>query len=141
MGGAEVLARLAGRRVLVVGDAMLDEYVRGTVRRISQEAPVPVLDLERIDHGPGGAANAAANAAGLGAEALLVAVAGEDEAAPLLRAALAARGVKASLLADPSRPTTRKTRIVAQGQQLARVDREERSPRRSRPGTPAPASR
>ena len=57
MGGAEVPARLHGRRVLVAGDAMLDEYVRGSVRRISQEAPVPVLESSRTDRGPGGAAN------------------------------------------------------------------------------------
>jgi D-beta-D-heptose 7-phosphate kinase/D-beta-D-heptose 1-phosphate adenosyltransferase len=128
MGGREVLERAAGRRVLVVGDVMLDEYLHGSASRVSQEAPVLVVEYGGRSHGPGGAANAAANAASLGASATLAGVVGEDEAAGHLRAALAGLGVHASLLADGARPTTTKTRVMARGQQVVRIDRESRVP-------------
>lgn len=124
-----VLDRIPGRRVLVVGDVMLDEYVWGSVRRVSQEAPVPVVELQRRTRVPGGAANSAANAAGLGGEVYLVGVAGDDEAGRHLRDALEA-GVIATngLLAVADRPTTTKTRIIAHGQQVVRVDHEQAGP-------------
>jgi D-beta-D-heptose 7-phosphate kinase/D-beta-D-heptose 1-phosphate adenosyltransferase len=124
-----LLDRLAGRQVLVVGDVMLDEYLWGSAWRISPEAPVPVVDLDRHNFVPGGAANAAANAAGLGAAVALVGVVGEDGAAERLRSALTAHRVRAEgLVAVPGRPTTAKTRIIAHGQHIVRVDHEERGP-------------
>jgi D-beta-D-heptose 7-phosphate kinase/D-beta-D-heptose 1-phosphate adenosyltransferase len=125
---AEVVARIPGRRVLVVGDVMLDEYLFGDVRRISPEAPVPVVELRRRADGPGGAASAAANCAGLRCRALLAGVVGDDEAGRRLREALLARGVATEgLLVDGRRPTTAKTRVIAHGQQVVRVDQEDRS--------------
>jgi D-beta-D-heptose 7-phosphate kinase/D-beta-D-heptose 1-phosphate adenosyltransferase len=124
-----LLTRLPGRRVLVIGDVMLDEYVHGAVRRISPEAPVPVVELHERAFVPGGAANTAANVAGLGAEAVLAGVAGDDEAGRRLREALAAEGVCLDgLFADQARPTTTKTRIVAHGQQMLRIDHERHAP-------------
>ena len=123
--GAELLAAMAGRRVVVLGDAMLDRYVAGEVRRISPEAPIPVLRARERREVAGGAANAALNVASLGGQAVLVAAVGRDEAAAALRAALA--GVETSFVEAP-RPTTVKTRFVAGGQQMLRLDEEEAGP-------------
>ena len=123
--GAELLAAIAGQRVVVLGDAMLDRYIAGEVRRISPEAPIPVLRARERREVAGGAANAALNVASLGGQAVLVAAVGRDEAAAGLRAALA--GVEARLVEAP-RPTTVKTRFVAGGQQMLRLDEEEAGP-------------
>lgn len=126
--------RLAGRRILVVGDVILDEYLFGKAERLSREAPVPVLAFERRDLIPGGAANPAANITRLGSHAVQVGVVGADENAPLLRDLLATRGIDpAGLVSDPSRPTTTKTRVMATmglrfPQQVARLDRIARHP-------------
>ena len=123
----EVVANWRGRRVLVVGDVMLDEYIWGGVRRISPEAPVPVVELQERTWVPGGAGNAAANAASLGAVVELVGVIGADEPGQRLAAGLAAAGVDvAGLVVDADRPTTTKTRIMARQQQLLRLDHEDR---------------
>ncbi|BCS34653.1 hypothetical protein TBR22_A38810 [Luteitalea sp. TBR-22] len=116
----------AGRRVLVVGDVMLDHFLFGRVQRLSPEAPVPIVEYARDEYRPGGAANVATNLAALGAVVHLVSVVGEDEAADRLRTGLARAAVAAdSLVVDPTRPTTRKLRIVTQRQQqVARVDFE-----------------
>ena len=112
-------------RVAVLGDVMLDEFLWGKVARISPEAPVPVVAVERQSFHLGGAANVAGNLRALGGSAVLAGVVGDDAAAELLREALDRAGVVAHLLAaDPGRPTTMKTRIVAQGQQVVRADRE-----------------
>ena len=125
----DVLTRFPGKCVLIVGDVMLDEYIWGEVRRVSPEAPVPVVELQRQTYVPGGAANAAANVASLGGRALLGGVVGDDTQAGLLREASSRRGVEGDgLLNDPDRPTTTKTRVIAHNQQVLRVDREERSP-------------
>ncbi|MEZ4400166.1 MAG: D-glycero-beta-D-manno-heptose-7-phosphate kinase [Kofleriaceae bacterium] len=124
----ELVDSLRGHRVVVVGDVMIDEYLRGEVHRISPEAPVPVLDLRATEHRLGGAANTAHNLAVLGAQVTLVGVVGADDGAALLTAALSAAGITTHLVADPSRPTTRKTRLVAGGHQIARVDAERRAP-------------
>jgi len=125
----DALPDFAGKRILVVGDVMLDEYVWGEVRRVSPEAPVPVVEIRRRTHGPGGAANAAANVVSLGGRATLGGVVGEDRSAEQLREALCECGIKPdALVVDDGRPTTTKTRIVAHGQQLVRVDGEERMP-------------
>ncbi|MGE5174730.1 MAG: D-glycero-beta-D-manno-heptose-7-phosphate kinase [Hyphomicrobiales bacterium] len=119
-----------GRTVLVVGDVILDRYLWGRATRVSPEAPVLVVDVEREELRLGGAGNVADNVRALGATALLFAVVGEDAAAGDLRSLLEARGVTTDggLIADPSRRTTLKTRIVAHHQQVLRADEESRAP-------------
>ena len=119
---------LRGHAVLVIGDVMLDEYLRGEVSRISPEAPVPVLEVRARDRRLGGAANAAANIKALGGAAFLVGVVGKDETADTLGQQLARHEVVGSLVTDLDRPTSRKTRLVAQQQQIVRVDEEKRHP-------------
>jgi D-beta-D-heptose 7-phosphate kinase/D-beta-D-heptose 1-phosphate adenosyltransferase len=123
-----LVERLRGCAVLVVGDVMLDEYLRGDVSRISPEAPVPVLEVKSRDRRLGGAANAAANIKALGGAAFLVGVVGKDETADTLGQQLAKQEIISSLVSDPSRSTSRKTRLVAQQQQIVRVDDEQRHP-------------
>ncbi len=126
---SELLAAFPGRRVLVLGDVMLDEYIWGEVRRISPEAPVVVVEVRRRSFVPGGAANTAANVAALGGRPVLVGVVGADHAAASLREVLARGGTDPDgLVADPARSTTTKSRIVAHNQQVARLDVEERAP-------------
>ncbi len=125
----DLLAAFPGRGVLVLGDVMLDEYIWGEVRRISPEAPVPVVEVRRRQFVPGGAANTAANVAALGGRPLLVSVVGQDHAADLLREVLARNGAEpAGLCVEAARATTIKSRIVAHNQQVARFDVEERAP-------------
>lgn len=125
----ETLSRLSMADVLVLGDVMLDRYAYGTVERISPEAPVPVLHLERIVAAPGGAANVARNGVALGARVTLIGVVGEDAEGADLRAVLTeSTGLEARLIADPARPTTTKVRYVADGQQVMRADRETNAP-------------
>ncbi|MCY7346016.1 MAG: D-glycero-beta-D-manno-heptose-7-phosphate kinase [Pyrinomonadaceae bacterium] len=119
------LEKISQVRVLVIGDVMLDRYWWGNVSRVSPEAPVPIVDLKKISSTVGGAANVAANIAGLGAEAFLVGVVGDDEEADSLLENLAAKNVSTDFLVKSSkRCTTVKTRIIAHHQQLARIDRE-----------------
>lgn len=126
--------RLRGRRVLVVGDVILDEYLIGRPTRMSREAPVPVLEYVERQYIPGGAANPAANIVALGGEAHQIGLIGRDAAAQHLRQALDARGIHTDgLLTCEDRPTTVKTRIMAQmglrfPQQVARVDVVNRQP-------------
>jgi len=117
------------RRVLVVGDVMLDKYVWGSVERISPEAPVPVVQGSRVTHSPGGAANVAMNLVGLGAKATLVGFVGEDEDATSLLVALREAGVSASLVDVPDFPTISKLRILSNNQQLLRLDFEKKGKR------------
>ena len=113
------------QRVMVLGDLMLDEYIRGKVSRISPEAPVPVVRVTSETHVPGGAGNVCANLAALGAQVSVVSVVGTDPAAGHLLADLRARGMDCSgILQDPERPTTQKCRIIGEHQQLLRFDRE-----------------
>jgi rfaE bifunctional protein kinase chain/domain len=119
-----ILARLKGRRILVVGDVMLDEFVWGRVSRISPEAPVPVVEVTRETQSVGGAGNVANNVQALGGQALLVGYVGDDQAGDEVRQALAANGVVSRLVSSPHRATTRKTRIIAHQQQLVRADRD-----------------
>ena len=122
-----VLKSFPGQRILVVGDLMLDEYVWGSVRRISPEAPVPVVEVQRRSHVLGGAANAAANAAGLRATVLVAGIVGSDDTGVRLRSHLAAQGIgqEGVLIAEGRRPTTTKTRIIAHSQQVVRFDHED----------------
>jgi D-beta-D-heptose 7-phosphate kinase/D-beta-D-heptose 1-phosphate adenosyltransferase len=120
---AQLVDAFAGLRVLVVGDAMLDSYLEGESSRISAEAPVPVVSVGAREDVPGGAANAAANAAALGAEAALVSAVGEDGEAEILRAVLAERGVAVDhVVGEPGRATQAKNRVVAGSQILVRFD-------------------
>ena len=123
-----IVSRFSGRRVAVLGDVMVDRYLWGRVERISPEAPVPVVEVERETISLGGAGNVAANLSALGASPALISVRGDDEDGRVLMRELEQRGVRAdSLLADTSRPTTVKTRIVAHSQQIVRADRESRA--------------
>jgi len=123
----ELLDGFSGRRIVVVGDVMLDEYVWGQVNRISPEAPVMVVDAQRYSQVPGGAANVVNNLCALGATASVCGVLGDDDAGGRLADALAAEGAETSgLLSLKDRPTTRKTRIIAHSQQVVRVDHERR---------------
>jgi D-beta-D-heptose 7-phosphate kinase/D-beta-D-heptose 1-phosphate adenosyltransferase len=128
---AELAARMAGRRVVVWGDVMLDEFVWGDVTRISPEAPVPVVNIRRESVRLGGAANVLANLIALGARATVVGVVGRDRAGERLADALDQAGAldaAAGLVADETRPTTTKTRIIAHNQLVVRADREQRVP-------------
>jgi D-beta-D-heptose 7-phosphate kinase/D-beta-D-heptose 1-phosphate adenosyltransferase len=125
----ELLTRIAGRRLAVVGDCMLDRFLWGQVDRISPEAPVPVVRLERESASLGGAANVAANIRALGAEVTLISVCGRDPAADRLRELLAGGGIATDgLVAVDERPTTVKTRVIAHSQQIVRTDREQDDP-------------
>ncbi|MBU1228386.1 MAG: D-glycero-beta-D-manno-heptose-7-phosphate kinase [Proteobacteria bacterium] len=116
--------RLAGRRVMIVGDVMLDHYTFGTVTRISPEAPVPVLQVSDEQYRLGGAGNVARNIVALGGQALIIGVIGSDQDGHVLTGLLKDAGVQTDLVQDDRRRTTRKTRIIAQNQQIVRVDRE-----------------
>ncbi len=120
-----LLAAAPAQRVAVVGDAMLDVYLRGDVERISPEAPVPVVRVRERRAALGGAANVAANVAALGAGVALVATAGRDLAGAQLREMLHAIGADPAGIVDVGRPTTTKTRVLARAQQVVRFDEEE----------------
>ena len=114
-------------RVLVIGDVMLDQFIWGSVARISPEAPVPVVDFQRESFMPGGAANVARNLTALGVSAELFGAVGQDSAAEQLRSLLSEQRIGCrGLVASNSRQTSLKTRIVAQTQQVVRIDRETR---------------
>jgi D-beta-D-heptose 7-phosphate kinase/D-beta-D-heptose 1-phosphate adenosyltransferase len=117
---------MRGKRVLVLGDVMLDEFVWGQVSRISPEAPVPVVRVTGQSFHLGGAGNVAANVRSLGGASALAGAVGKDAGGERVREALAAAGVEPRLVEmGPDRPTTVKTRIVAHGQQVVRADRED----------------
>jgi len=123
---APTRVRLEAARVLVVGDAMLDRYWFGAVERISPEAPVPVVLVQREEERLGGAANVALNVRSLGARATLLTVMGDDEPARVVVRLLQERGVERLLGQDPALRTTIKLRVVGRSQQLLRVDFENR---------------
>ncbi|MER3397853.1 MAG: ribokinase [Chloroflexota bacterium] len=131
---AEIVRSWAGKRVLVVGDVCLDEYLFGRPVRLSREAPVPVLEFTRRQAVPGAAANPALNVVRLGGRAAVVGVVGADETGEALKALLAEAGIDiCGLVTEPGRTTTLKTRILAEGilrfpQQVARLDRLDRQP-------------
>jgi rfaE bifunctional protein kinase chain/domain len=128
----KLLDDLKNIKVLVVGDVMLDRYWWGDVTRISPEAPVPVVRLTRSTVAAGGAANVAANIAGLGAKPLLVGGIGDDSEANLLPDVLKKAGISSDYLVRiPGRPTTIKTRVIAHSQQVTRIDQETDEPLRS----------
>ncbi|MEW6413108.1 MAG: D-glycero-beta-D-manno-heptose-7-phosphate kinase [Candidatus Zixiibacteriota bacterium] len=112
-------------RILILGDVMLDEYLFGTVSRISPEAPVPVVEITSDRYLLGGSANVAANIKALGDEPVLIGTVGEDEASVKLSQLLKERRISGDYVVnDPSRRTTMKTRVIANNQQVVRTDRE-----------------
>ena len=128
---SELLNTIGDRKIVVLGDVMLDEFVWGDVTRISPEAPVPVVDIRRESVNLGGAANVLANLVSLGAMSCVVGVIGTDEAGERLRGGVLETGPMQSgdyLVLDESRPTTTKTRIIAHNQLVVRADRERRTP-------------
>lgn len=121
--------QFASARVLVLGDLMLDEYLFGAASRISPEAPVPVVDVQRRLYVAGGAANVAANVRSLGAGVQLLGIWGDDAHARVLAGVLREAGIDSSaVLASMGRPTTCKTRVIAGQQQIVRFDTEDSSP-------------
>jgi rfaE bifunctional protein kinase chain/domain len=128
---AELLARMAGRRVVVIGDMMIDEWIWGRVSRISPEAPVPVVAVHDHSFTLGGSGNVANNLRALGAEVSFVGVVGQDAEGERVRGLLEAIACDTSgLLVLDDRPTTRKTRVVAHNQQVVRADWESTAPLR-----------
>jgi rfaE bifunctional protein kinase chain/domain len=126
---ARLIKQMRGRRIAVLGDWMLDRYVWGAANRLSPEAAVPIVNFAEQSECLGGAGNVAANLSALGARVTSFGVTGEDEPSQALRGCLRALGLSdKGLLADPSRPTTLKTRIIARHQQVVRVDNEVREP-------------
>ena len=115
---------LSAVRLLIVGDVMLDRYWFGDVSRISPEAPVPVVKVERSEERPGGAANVARNAAALGAKVSLLALVGDDEPGVSLKRLMSEGGIDASLQVDEAVTTTVKLRVIGRQQQLLRIDFE-----------------
>lgn len=113
------------KKILVIGDVMVDEYITGSVKRISPEAPVPILDFKKKTLEAGGASNVAHNLRGLGATVRISGVACQDEAGEWIRNHFESLGIDASALySEDGRPTTLKSRYATKGQQLLRVDRE-----------------
>lgn len=124
-----ILDCFAQTKVLIIGDVMLDCYWWGEASRLSPEAPVPVVALNKVSYIPGGAANVAANIAGLGAKVFLVGVVGADDSANNLRKSLQDNAIAPDFLfASDARPTTTKTRVLVHNQQIARIDKETKQP-------------
>lgn len=122
----EVIDAFQGKKILVVGDVMLDHYVQGRVERVNPEAAVPLLDVETTESRSGGAGNVAKNVVALGAWAATVAVVGDDKTAEELNIVAKQEGYDPRFIVDPTRPTARKTRFLTDKQPLLRVDREEK---------------
>lgn len=113
------------RKILVVGDLMLDRYLWGDVERISPEAPVPIFHVRKQTEIPGGAGNVVSNLIGLGASVIVIGICGEDLQGQHLRRLLSGDKLHSHILACSDRPTITKTRLVSQGQQMLRLDEEE----------------
>ncbi len=124
----DLFTSMAGKRIAVVGDLMLDRYIWGNVSRISPEAPVPVIDMETEQARLGGAANVARNLKSLGGEPLLVGVIGADNSGKQLYDIIRENNFPPEgVVVDPSRPTTVKTRVIAHSQHVVRIDREQKN--------------
>lgn len=124
-----IVSNFKDKKILVIGDLILDEFVWGKVSRISPEAPVPVVWVNNESFMPGGASNVANNINSLGAKSYLVGVVGKDERAGILKGELEHRGVNIDgVFPDSQRPTILKTRVIAHQQQVVRIDREKIDP-------------
>jgi len=125
----KLLSAARRSRLMVIGDVMLDQFIWGSVARISPEAPVPVVDFQQESFMPGGAANVARNLTALGATTELVGTVGDDAAADSVRELLRQHEIGCrGLITSKDRQTSQKTRIVAHKQQVVRIDRESRHP-------------
>ncbi|PYR98961.1 MAG: D-glycero-beta-D-manno-heptose-7-phosphate kinase [Acidobacteria bacterium] len=122
----QLLNRFAANTIVIVGDVMLDEFIWGKVQRISPEAPVPVVEVLDETYHMGGSANVAANIRGLEGTPIPIGVLGRDSASDRVLDLLKQSGIEVSGLVRDERPTTLKTRIIAQNQQVVRTDRESR---------------
>lgn len=131
----EILNRFKNRKILVIGDIMLDRSIFGEVTRISPEAPVQVVHVKKEENTPGGAANVANNIASLRGKIYLISIIGNDESGKILKTELRKRNITTNyLIKDSKRPTTQKTRIITQNQQLLRIDFEKQEGIESRMG-------
>ena len=120
----EISGLFSQKSILVIGDVMLDKFMWGKADRISPEAPVPIISIDKISYSPGGAANVALNLSKLSANVHLLAVVGDDNESNLLEDDLQKQGVKIKFIKDAKKSTTTKTRIMAHGQQVVRTDYE-----------------
>ena len=121
------IEKFSSKKILVIGDLILDKFLYGTVSRISPEAPVPVVDVTKETFMPGGAGNVTNNISSLGAKALLAGVIGNDSSGETLTSGLKTRNINTDgIIIDEARPTTIKTRVIAHHQQIVRYDRESR---------------
>jgi rfaE bifunctional protein kinase chain/domain len=121
----EITSGFVDRNVLVVGDIMLDTYLWGDINRVSPEAPVPIVEVNKIEHNPGGAANVALNLASLGCQVSLIGLIGTDAEGTILKNLLDQHNIICTdLVVSESWPTTVKSRIIAHNQQVVRADRE-----------------
>ncbi len=121
----EITSGFVDRNVLVVGDIMLDTYLWGDINRVSPEAPVPIVEVNKIEHNPGGAANVALNLASLGCQVSLIGLIGKDAEGTILKNLLDLHNIICTdLVVSESWPTTVKSRIIAHNQQVVRADRE-----------------
>ena len=124
-----IVSNFTDKKILVIGDLILDEFIWGKVSRISPEAPVPVVWAKNESFMPGGASNVANNINSMGGKAYMVGVVGNDEKAAILKGELEHRGVNVEgIFGDPQRPTILKTRVIAHQQQVVRIDREKVDP-------------
>ena len=123
-----LIDKFKGKEIIVIGDVMLDHFVKGSVSRISPEAPVPVVSVDQEDFVAGGAGNVAVNLAVLGAKPKVISVLGDDANGIILKQFLENKGADVSkMVIDETRPTTQKVRIIAERQQVVRVDRESKA--------------
>ena len=123
----QIIRRMLGKRVLVIGDIMLDKYIWGNVTRISPEAPVQIVDVQDENYTVGGAGNTAANIASLGGEPVIIGVAGNDDSWRQLQEEMKKKKISTNgIIVDGSRKTTRKVRVMGGKQQLIRIDHENR---------------
>ena len=124
-----LFSKFENQRVLVIGDVMIDAYLRGSVDRVSPEAPVPIVNLKRSEDRLGGAANVALNLLSLGATPILCAVIGDDKGGDTFFQLMEKRGMTVEgLVKSPNRQTTIKTRVIGNNQHLLRIDEEELTP-------------
>ncbi len=121
----DILTKIQSKKILVVGDLMLDHYIIGDVDRISPEAPVQVVKVDKEKFGPGGAANVAQNIKALGAEPFIIGTVGDDQSGNQLRQIFRDNNISdEGIFSNSLRPTTQKTRVIARNQQLVRIDFE-----------------
>ena len=121
----QISSSLSKQSILVIGDVMLDKFMWGNASRISPEAPVPIISVNKISHSPGGAANVALNLSKLSANVQILGIVGDDNEGAILEDTLLKNGVKTQFITDAKISTTTKTRIIAHGQQVVRTDYED----------------